>query len=1098
MFSGRHWNFIVSRRLVILLLHVGMALAHACSTIGAPYVGSVTIVNPNSITQSAGTEILGDGGGTGEFTYKGGGNAVDAAVATSLAACIVSPAACGLGGYGGHMMIYKSGWDGAQKLVTCIDFNTAAGSLAASNMFATNLNPVTGARAGSRPGPHERGWKAAGVPGTFSGLYMAQTNHGRKMDGTNYFPFADILKTSLARVARGQVSGNAYYSLTSVSNLLMDLYTNSPGYTNISGQPNPNSVNDPHAVFYSGGIAVDIAAAMQANGGLVTYADLTNYRAREVTPYSRHFAYPGGTPATVYVAPPGSSGVSVLQQLAIIDALGWTNGPNGTWNSAKYWHSRAEAARLMWKDHFQWVGDPWSGVVPPDIMGNGSTNLGDQLLAHATNGYPLECPWDPTQVLLTNSLAQLISNAVDQGTNVQISVDWDDIRYGTCHISTSDKWGNCVAVTLSAGGSYGAQVAVTNRALIMGQGMALFDLRPGWPDSIAPGKRPVNNMSPAIAVPDNPVSPASGVVGGRPPLAMGAAGGSTIQNNMVSRLLSFLMEPPSSPVNTPSISMYNFEGNKTIYMRTSYPTGVQSYLNSVGFTAPGGPPSIGVLSFTQGWVPPLMASQPTSTNITSGGTAKLSVSATGLPLFYQWYRDGIVLTNGATVSGAQTPSLTVTSITKGSAFHVVVTNTAASVTSSPVAVTITGAPVITMQPSNVSSFPGAPATFSVVAEGAPPLAYQWRRNGVPLANTENLSGTTAPELHIASVSSAELGNYSVVITNSAGNVTSAVAALTISQTNATPELILYEPFDYPNVGGPVSSNTPANWTYGGGGANDLSLVDEDLSYPGLAASIGHSVTNGGAGLGVRRLLGTNISKGKLYFSALFRMNDLGYGAWSGVSSMAGGLTATDNTSFRLQVLVKSNSPNGYVIGTQKSGSGAVATFETNERHAGDTIFVVGKYDFTVTPNAVTLWVNPSWISFGGPEPTSGFITSTGGPDGLVIDRFNMRQNVASGSSSVPAAMQWDELRFGFSWASVTPSAPFYGPPVLTAIRETGDGTFEFIYTNTGSQSYEVFASTNLLQWDYIGGAQEISTNTFQFIDFDAINLDRRFYRLQSP
>jgi hypothetical protein len=149
-------------------------------------------------------------------------------------------------------------------------------------MFVGSVNPATGNWTGAQPPANQIGWKAVGVPGTFAGLFMAQTNYGRKLDGTNYFLFAEILKPALARIANGQATGNAYYTLTSVSNLLMDLYTNSPGYLDSNGQPNPNSLNDPYAVFYAGDIALDLVAAMQANGGLVTYADMTNYRPREV------------------------------------------------------------------------------------------------------------------------------------------------------------------------------------------------------------------------------------------------------------------------------------------------------------------------------------------------------------------------------------------------------------------------------------------------------------------------------------------------------------------------------------------------------------------------------------------------------------------------------------------------------------------------------------------------------------------------------------------------------------------------------------------------------------------------------------------------
>src|SRR6185436_12322461 len=119
-------------------------VAGVCLQTRAAYVGSASVVGLNPATQSAATEILGSGGGNGSFVYKGGGNAVDAVVAAALAACVVNPGNCSLGGYGGHMVIWKAGWDGDPPLVTCIDFNAAAGSLASSDMFAANVNPING------------------------------------------------------------------------------------------------------------------------------------------------------------------------------------------------------------------------------------------------------------------------------------------------------------------------------------------------------------------------------------------------------------------------------------------------------------------------------------------------------------------------------------------------------------------------------------------------------------------------------------------------------------------------------------------------------------------------------------------------------------------------------------------------------------------------------------------------------------------------------------------------------------------------------------------------------------------------------------------
>jgi len=311
---------------------------------------------------------------------------------------------------------------------------------------------------------------------------------------------------------------------------------------------------------------------------------------------------------------------------------------------------------------------------------------------------------------------------------------------------------------------------------------------------------------------------------------------------------------------------------------------------------------------------------------------------------------------------------------------------------------------------------------------------------------------------------------------------------------STNQVILYEPFNYPNVGTPVSSNTPANWTFNGSGANDLGVASGSLSYPGLATSLGNSVTNGGPGLGVRRLFGSSINDGALYFSALFRINNLGFGSWNGAASQVGALTATDNATFRLAVMVKSNSPSGYVFGVQKGGTGATTTFDTTEHHAGDTIFLAGKYDFTASPNSVSLWINPPPSTFNSTtEPATGSISANTGTDGFSIDRFNMRQNTAS---SVPAEMQWDELRFSSGWAGVTP-IPSPVTISLADVRMLGSGAFQLAYTNGTGRNYSVFASTNLVNWSSVGAAIQIAPGLYKFTDTAATNWPRRFYQLRS-
>lgn len=84
------------------------------------------------------------------------------------------------------------------------------------------------------------------------------------------------------------------------------------------------------------------------------------------------------------------------------------------------------------------------------------------------------------------------------------------------------------------------------------------------------------------------------------------------------------------------------------------------------------------------------------------------------------------------------------------------------------------APSITTQPASVSVTEGAGASFSVVASGSTPLAYQWRKGGA------SISGATAATYAITATTSADAGSYDVVVSNSAGSVTSTAATLTVT------------------------------------------------------------------------------------------------------------------------------------------------------------------------------------------------------------------------------------------------------------------------------------------------------------------------------
>ena len=137
------------------------------------------------------------------------------------------------------------------------------------------------------------------------------------------------------------------------------------------------------------------------------------------------------------------------------------------------------------------------------------------------------------------------------------------------------------------------------------------------------------------------------------------------------------------------------------------------------------------------------------------------------------------------------PSTTVlrskqTTTDSGSNFTVLVSNSAGSVTSNPATLTVNasaGAPTITTQPANQAVTAGQTATFTVVATGTAPLAYQWNKNGATITGATSATYTTP-----ATASSDSGAQFTVVVSNSAGTVASAAAMLTVNAAAAAPTI----------------------------------------------------------------------------------------------------------------------------------------------------------------------------------------------------------------------------------------------------------------------------------------------------------------------
>ena len=258
---------------------------------------------------------------------------------------------------------------------------------------------------------------------------------------------------------------------------------------------------------------------------------------------------------------------------------------------------------------------------------------------------------------------------------------------------------------------------------------------------------------------------------------------------------------------------------------------------------------------------PTILTQPTNQSVTIGQTANFAVTATGTgTLGYQWKK------NGATISGATAASYTtpgaVTS-DSGSQFTVVVTDSVGTVTSNAATLTVTATPLvpsITTQPSNATVTAGQTATFSVTAGGTSPLSYQWRKNRA------NISGATASTYTTSATTSADSGaQFSVLVTNAAGSVTSSAAILTVN----TPATITSQPASQTVTAGQtatfsVSASGAFSMTYqwrrngvnisGATGSSYTTPVtttaDNGAQFSVVITSLAGSVTSGSATLTV--------------------------------------------------------------------------------------------------------------------------------------------------------------------------------------------------------------------------------------------------------
>jgi alpha-tubulin suppressor-like RCC1 family protein len=234
--------------------------------------------------------------------------------------------------------------------------------------------------------------------------------------------------------------------------------------------------------------------------------------------------------------------------------------------------------------------------------------------------------------------------------------------------------------------------------------------------------------------------------------------------------------------------------------------------------------------------PPEIVAQPGGQVLLTGTNLILSVTATGtIPLGFQWQKDGTNLANSGRVTGADADHLTITGLLTNDSggYRVVVGNVMGVVTSLVANVSVFAPPFIITPPANATVGASSNASFSVVAGGTAPLGYQWQFSAA------DLPGKTNPVLSLTNVQAPNAGDYTVVVTNAYGAITSAVAALTVLP--VAPIITTQSVSRVASVGQNVSFNVVAKgsepmtcqWQFNGAelpGANAFTLALSNVNW----------------------------------------------------------------------------------------------------------------------------------------------------------------------------------------------------------------------------------------------------------------------------
>ena len=405
----------------------------------------------------------------GSRVLAAGGNAMDAIAAAGIAGCMLAPAAAGIGGYVGCAVVLSG--DGQGQRVWSVDSNAVAPASAHDHMFevislGSPAERLEDTRAMQSNGTNEKeyacrvrddanvvGPLAVAVPGVMGCIGTLWERWGRLEWRQIVEPSRELLENGL------QLAGP-------------DGLRHRPEMAETLGHIAEAGWQD----FYRGELARKIADGVQGAGGILTRDDMAAFEPRVTEPYGSSYR-----DSSVHCAILPNGGLTCLQILNMMECF--DPPPVG---SVEYWHLVAEVLKLAWRDRLRHLGDPDFVSVP-------------------------------VRRLLSKDYAAGRVESIRQfprHVDMLIPPRAQEHEHGTFHFSSADAEGNLVSMTLSHGGGFGSKFVVRGTGIVLGHGMCRFDPRPGRPNSIAGGKRPLNNTCPVLVrLPDRDI--AAGLPGGR-------------------------------------------------------------------------------------------------------------------------------------------------------------------------------------------------------------------------------------------------------------------------------------------------------------------------------------------------------------------------------------------------------------------------------------------------------------------------------------------------------------------------------------------------------------------------------------------------------